>query len=100
MERLIAAGRRLVVCTNGARGVLALTADGRRIEVPVEPVDAVVDTNGAGDAFMAGVVYGEILGLSIERSLRVGARVAALCVASRELASPDLSPAAVADVLG
>jgi sugar/nucleoside kinase (ribokinase family) len=100
MQRLVAAGRRLVVCTRGARGALALTFDRRWIEVPAEPAPAIVDTNGAGDAFAAGVLYGEVLGLPIERSLRIGARVAALCVASTELASPDLSPDSVADLVG
>jgi sugar/nucleoside kinase (ribokinase family) len=99
MERLVAAGRRLAVCTRGARGAVALTAAGRWIEVPPEPVTTVVDTNGAGDAFAAGVMYGELRGLPIERSLRIGARVAALSVASSELAAPSLSPAAVADPL-
>lgn len=100
MERLVAAGRSLVVCTRGAAGALALTADRRWLDVPVEAVESVVDTNGAGDAFLAGVVYGELHQLPIERSLRIGARVAALSVGSAELASPDLSPASVADLLG
>ena len=99
MERLVAAGRRLVVCTRAASGAVALTGDGRWIDVPAELVDTIVDTNGAGDAFLSGVVYGELLGLPIERSLRIGARVAAMTVRSLELASPDLSPAAVADLL-
>jgi sugar/nucleoside kinase (ribokinase family) len=99
MERLVAQGRRLVVCTRAARGAVALTGDGRWIEVPAEPVEAIVDTNGAGDAFLAGVVYGVLRGATIERSLRIGARVAAMAVTSLELASPELSPAAVADLL-
>jgi acarbose 7IV-phosphotransferase len=99
MERLVADGRRLVVCTRGAHGAVALTGDGRWLEVPAEFVDAVVDTNGAGDAFLAGVVYGELLGLPIERSLRIGARTAAMAVRSIELASPELSPDAVTDLL-
>lgn len=100
MERLAAAGRRLVVCTRGTRGAVAVTAEGRWLEVPAEPVATVVDTNGAGDAFLAGVAYGELSDLPIERSLRIGARVAALSVTSPELASPDLSPASVADLVG
>jgi len=58
-----------------------------------------VDTNGAGDAFLAGTLAGELRGLPIERSLRIGARVAALSVGSTELASPDLSPASIADLV-
>lgn len=99
MERLVAAGRRLVVCTRGVRGSLALTDAGRWLETAAERVDRIVDTNGAGDAFVAGLVFGELRGLPIERSLRIAARVAALAVGSLELASPDLSPAAVADLL-
>jgi sugar/nucleoside kinase (ribokinase family) len=98
MKRLIRAGRQLAVCTRGAAGAIALTADGRWIEVPAEPVGRVVDTNGAGDAFLAGTLAGELRGLPIEQSLRVGARVAALSVASLELAARDLTPASIADL--
>jgi len=99
MRRLVAAGRQLVVCTRGDRGALALTGDGRWIDVPAEPVEAVVDTNGAGDAFLAGTLVGQLRGLSIEQSLRIGARVAALAVTSTELAAPNLSAASIADLI-
>ena len=99
MERLGSAGRELVVATRGRAGAIALTADGRWHEVPAEPVDRIVDTNGAGDAFLAGVLYGDIHDMPIEASLQIGARVAALAVQSPDLASPELSPAAVRDLL-
>jgi sugar/nucleoside kinase (ribokinase family) len=99
MRRLVRAGRGLVVCTRADRGALALTGDGRWIDVPAEPVEAVVDTNGAGDAFLAGTLVGHLRGLPIEQSLRIGARVAALAVGSTELAFPDLSPASIADLI-
>jgi sugar/nucleoside kinase (ribokinase family) len=87
MRRLHETGRELVVCTMGAEGALAVTADGRWLEVPAEPVETVVDTNGAGDAFLAGTVYGELEGLPIDACLRLGARVA-----TRAIQSPDLAP--------
>jgi sugar/nucleoside kinase (ribokinase family) len=87
MTRLHDAGRDLVVCTRGADGAVALTRDGRWLEIPAEPVDEVVDTNGAGDAFLAGTVFGELRGWPIERSLEAGARVA-----SAAIESPDLAP--------
>jgi sugar/nucleoside kinase (ribokinase family) len=89
MRRLHEAGRDLVVCTLAERGAIALTADGRWIEVPAEPVAALVDTNGAGDAFLAGTVAGTIRGLAIEECLGIGAAVAA-----RVVQSPELAPAA------
>lgn len=100
MRQLVDAGCDLVVCTRGAGGALAFLADGRRMKIPAAPVEAVVDTNGAGDAFLAGVVYGELAGQPIDRSLRIGARVAALAVESWELAGEDLGPDSVADLLG
>jgi acarbose 7IV-phosphotransferase len=100
MRRLRQGGCRLVVCTRGADGAIALTADGRWLEVAAEAVAEIVDTNGAGDAFLAGVLYGELIGEPIETCLRIGARVAALAVGSTELASPALSAASVADLLG
>lgn len=87
MRRLHDTGRELVVCTRGAAGAVAVARDGRWIEVPAEPVAAIVDTNGAGDAFLAGTVVGELHGLPVDAALRVGARLAALAIQS-----PDLAP--------
>ncbi|MGW3625381.1 PfkB family carbohydrate kinase [Streptomyces sp. NPDC000880] len=53
--RRLAAGGRLVVLTRGARGAAAYTPDGPPVSVPAAPVE-VVNTIGAGDAFMAGVL--------------------------------------------
>lgn len=95
MGRAIAAGKRLVVCTHGRAGSTAATSDGRWIETPIAPGFERRDTNGAGDAFFAGVLHAHLLGLAWERALRVGTLVAGLCVASEELANPGLSPARV-----
>jgi fructokinase len=48
-------GPSLVVVTNGGSGASAFTASGEWLSVPAQPVD-VVDTVGAGDAFMAGLI--------------------------------------------
>ncbi|GAB3095417.1 carbohydrate kinase [Isoptericola nanjingensis] len=48
-------GCALVVVTHGGRGSTAVRPLGRDLEVPARPV-AVVDTVGAGDAFMSGLL--------------------------------------------
>ncbi|MFE6253952.1 carbohydrate kinase family protein [Agromyces sp. NPDC057865] len=84
MERCIAGGASLVVCTLGAGGAVAVDARMRRHRVPAEPVD-VLDTNGAGDAFMAAVLDATLSGADIPDALRAGARHAASVLTTRHL---------------
>jgi fructokinase len=56
LDEFAAGGTRFVAITRGAQGAVALV-DGERYERPALPVD-VVDTIGAGDAFMSGLLFG------------------------------------------
>jgi len=96
MERLIEEGKELVVCTHGREGATALTARGEWVEVPIVDAYQRVDTNGAGDSFFSGVLYGHAQGYHIETCLRLGAIVSGLCITSKELAYPNLSAEIVA----
>ena len=93
MQQQIDAGKKLVVCTHGKDGATALTPAGAWIETPVIPAIKVKDTNGAGDSFFSGVLYGHLHNYDLETSLKIGALVGALCVQSAELFHPDLSEA-------
>ena len=90
---LIDRGKRFAVCTMGAQGAIALDAERRWYEVLAEPDVEIVDTNGAGDAFVAGVLFGVLDGASLERALRYGAVAGALATTSRDLASAELTAA-------
>lgn len=94
MTAQIDAGKQLVVGTMGKNGSLCCRADGTWIETPAAPVKALVDTNGAGDAFFSGFLHGRLSGLETARCMELGARVAAACVQSTELVHPDLNPEA------
>ena len=91
LHEQVAAGKELVVCTQGARGALALERGGRVRRVPAHPVPEVVDTNGAGDAFFAGFLRAHLDGRDLGERLDLAARTAAACVQSRELAG-DVAP--------
>jgi acarbose 7IV-phosphotransferase len=92
LEELIRRGKKLAVCTRGAEGSVALTSEGDWVETPIINDYQRVDTNGAGDAFFAGFLYAYTSGLEIRESLRMGTVVSGLCITSRELAFPGLSP--------
>jgi sugar/nucleoside kinase (ribokinase family) len=90
MRHRIDEGARLVVCTLGAEGAVAVAAleGGGMSEHRVDavPVD-VLDTNGAGDAFMSGVLHATLDGAGIDAALRLGAEQAA-----EVLGTPHLHP--------
>lgn len=60
----------------GARGVLAASGD-ERVTVPAIPVEAVVDTTGAGDYYAAGFLFEHARGASLRRCAETGALFAA-----------------------
>lgn len=65
-----------LVVTRGAEGACALQG-GERAQVGAQPIDAVVDTTGAGDLFAAGFLHGQATGKGLEASLTLGAICAA-----------------------
>ncbi len=97
MQKLIDKGKKLVVCTHGKDGVTAFTMHRQWIDTPIIHAYTRQDTNGAGDSFFAGYLYGHSKGFSTNKCLRLGTIVAGLCVSSKELAYPQLSSVKVAE---
>jgi sugar/nucleoside kinase (ribokinase family) len=91
----VASGATLAVCTDGSRGALAVSAADGEWAVGAVPVETVIDTNGAGDAFVAGLLAARIGGAPLAESLRWASAAGALAVQSVELVAPELSRAAV-----
>lgn len=87
-------GARLAICTLGSRGAIAVGADGSFARADAPRV-TVVDPNGAGDAFAAGVMgfalrhggAAALVGDALWEALEAGAAQAA-----RAVTSPELSP--------
>ncbi|KRC61610.1 carbohydrate kinase [Agromyces sp. Root81] len=96
MEECVRSGASVVVCTLGARGAIAVSqadasagsgSGSQRMsvtEVAAVPVE-VLDTNGAGDAFMAGVLDAHLGGAALGDALEAGARHAATVLTTRHL---------------
>jgi sugar/nucleoside kinase (ribokinase family)/D-arabinose 5-phosphate isomerase GutQ len=84
LEELVVAlrekfGAKTVVMTDGARGSLLCDDEGPRW-VPAYCVSAVLDSTGAGDAFLGGLLAGQAMGLGLEDAARLGNACGAACV--------------------
>ena len=77
----------IAVVKEGAIGSHIATGD-RKIFMPAERVQ-VEDTNGAGDAYAGGVLYGLCRGLDIEGCSRIGTRAGALMVSQKGARATD-----------
>ncbi|MEU1392078.1 MULTISPECIES: PfkB family carbohydrate kinase [unclassified Nonomuraea] len=76
MRDILARGRaHTVVCTRGADGCLLLTRDSATVRAfPAAPLPGpVADSNGAGDAFVSGFLYGFLNGRPIPECVGLGA---------------------------
>ncbi|MFT3997716.1 MAG: adenosine kinase [Asticcacaulis sp.] len=74
--RYLKAKTDLAFVTRSEKGSVVLKADLSH-DIPVYPVEAVVDTTGAGDQYAAGVLFGLTQGLHLETCGRLGALAAA-----------------------
>jgi len=81
---------RLVVITQGADPVIAVQ-HGKILNFPVEPIkkDLIVDTNGAGDAFVGGFLAQFVQGRSLETSVKCGNWAARHCIQRSGCTMPD-----------
>ncbi|MFY9751717.1 MAG: carbohydrate kinase family protein [Candidatus Acidiferrales bacterium] len=89
-DELLRLGPRLVAITLGTDGCLITTRE-NRVHVPAFKVD-VVDTTGAGDAFMGGLSYGLLQGWELGRVGLFANACAALCctkVGARAMSKRD-----------
>jgi sugar/nucleoside kinase (ribokinase family) len=85
LHRLVERGARLAVCTLGSAGAVAVDDRHAEHRVPAEPVATVVDTNGAGDGFLSGVLDAVLDGAAVPEALRRGAAQAARSLRTRHL---------------
>jgi pseudouridine kinase len=87
---LVEEGVEHVFVTMGSDGVVWVTRDGYH-HLPSRPV-TVRDVNGAGDSFVAAVIWAILKGAPMEKALTYGNAAALLTIGAHESVCPDLTP--------
>ena len=97
-EELISAAP-LTVVTRGKEGsrIYTTEADGGEVEIPVAPIEDVVDPTGAGDAYLGGLVFGLARNFPLEAVGRVAALAAAYAVEKQGCQEHYFTPAQFAE---
>jgi pseudouridine kinase len=88
---LLSRGCEQVVITRGSKGCAFLQRGGVKGTVTAEPVE-VADVTGAGDAFVAGVVYALGEGRDLEAACRFGTRLSQVTLRTKYTVSRGISP--------
>ncbi len=97
-KKLIEQGVKNVFVSIGEKGIVYGNSNNEYYHSPVLPTQ-VINTAGAGDAIMAGMVYGTIEKLPVLQLLRVSNAAAAITLMSKASVSLNLSVSAIDSLL-
>ena len=91
---------RTVVFTQGSQSTI-VACDGKVTEYAVDPLakELLVDTNGAGDAFTAGIIYGEAKGLSTYDTVKFSSACALITIQHKNAVHPEICEELVKNTL-
>jgi adenosine kinase len=91
-EKLIASVP-LAVVTRGKEGSIIYSQGADPVQIPVAPVSDIVDPTGAGDAYLAGLVFGLTRQLPLEAAGRIGSLCAAFTIEQKGCQEHSFGPA-------
>lgn len=83
-------GAENAIITLGKKGYVIVNKEMNEF-IGIEPIHDVVNVNGAGDAFMAGIIYGLQQNFSLRNACQWGAAAAAFTVSSPETVAKSLT---------
>lgn len=89
-RKLLAMGAENVIITLGREGYVIVNQIMNEY-IGIEPIHDVINENGVGDAFMAGIIYGLQQGFTLEHACQWGAAAAAFTVTSPDTVASSLT---------
>jgi sugar/nucleoside kinase (ribokinase family) len=92
-QKLLESGKEVVIMTHGHEGSVIYSREGTTPRLPVidEFSRRMIDTNGAGDSYFSGFLFGRMQGCSLKKSAQLATIAAGLCITSESLAYEGLN---------
>lgn len=97
VEHFLKVGVKKVFVTLGSDGVAY--GDENEVYISKNNIISPVNTNGAGDAFMAGVLYGELKGLEMYDMVKFGSACAQITIQHKNAVHPEMCEKMVLEAL-
>ena len=98
-EKILDKGLNRIFVSLGADGCLYMDRDGRRIERKLKPVENMINATGAGDAFMAAVIYSYINDFSLEKTIDYGLAAGIAAISHERTINPNMSISLLENIL-
>ncbi len=89
-EIILEMGAANVIITLGKIGYVIVNHEGSEY-IGIQPIHDVINANGAGDAFMAGIIFGLSQGYTLHHACQYGAAAAAFTVSSPHSVAENLT---------
>lgn len=89
-EVLLNLGVENIIITLGKAGYVIINHEIKEF-IPIDPIHDIANVNGAGDAFMAGIIYGLQQNYSLMQACQWGAAAAAFTVTSPETVASSIT---------
>ena len=90
-------GVKKVFITLGKDGVVY--GDSNEISIARNKIIRPINTNGAGDAFMAGLIYGEVNGMAMYNMVKFASACAQITIMHKDAVNPDINLKLVTETL-
>ncbi len=91
MRSMIKAGKELVIVTHGKSGASGMDRSGNIVNLPIIDSYKYVNSNGAGDNFFAGFLYGYTKTNDMKKAMQYGTICGGLCISDTGIINGNLS---------
>lgn len=97
--RILDKGAQRLFVSMGREGVYYADRQGARRHARGKPLDQVVNATGAGDAFMAGLLYSFLRDFSLDRTLDFAMASSVVAISHQATINPDMSASLVEETI-